>query len=94
MPCTIVAIAALHKPFVHAMMEGHLELRLLLQVAGVAKLGLCLDQQEFPASRHDAASGRRCSSRHSVVCSELTAFMCSVPPAWQVRQRSLISLVE
>ena len=43
----IMAIAALHKPFVHAVMEGHGELRLLLQVAGVAKLGLGLDQQEF-----------------------------------------------
>ena len=28
------------------------------------------------------------------VCTELIAFMCSVPPAWQVMQRSLTSLAE
>lgn len=43
----IVAIAALHEPFVHAVMKRHIELRLLLQVAGVAKLGLCFHEQKF-----------------------------------------------
>ena len=40
----IVAIRALHQPFVHAMMKGHLKLGLLLQVAAVAKLRLLFDQ--------------------------------------------------
>ena len=43
----IVAIGALHQAFVHAMAERHRELRLLLEVAGVAKLRLSLDQQEL-----------------------------------------------
>ncbi len=43
----IVAIGALHQAFVHAMVKGHGELRFLLEVAGVAKLGLGLDQQEL-----------------------------------------------
>ena len=40
--CTVhvVAIAALDQPFIHPMMEGHIELGLLLQMAGVAKFGL------------------------------------------------------
>ena len=43
----IVAVRALDKPLIDAMVERHLELRLLLQVAGVAELRLGLDQQEF-----------------------------------------------
>ncbi len=43
----IVAIAALDEPFVHAMVEGHGKLRLLLQMAAVAQLRLRLHQQEF-----------------------------------------------
>ena len=43
----IVAVRALDKPLIDAMVERHLELRLLLQVAGIAELRLGLDQQEF-----------------------------------------------
>lgn len=43
----IMAIAALNESFVHTVMEWHAKLRLLLQMAGIAKLGLCLHQQEF-----------------------------------------------
>ena len=41
----VVAIAALDQPFIDAMVKGHLELRLLLQMAAVAKLRLRFDQQ-------------------------------------------------
>jgi hypothetical protein len=40
----IVAIAALDQPFVHPMMERHVELGFLLEVAAVAQLGLRLDE--------------------------------------------------
>ena len=40
----VVAIAALHKSFVNAVVERHGKLRLLLQMAAVAKLGLRLHQ--------------------------------------------------
>ena len=43
----VVAIAALDQPFVHAMMERHVELRFLLEMAPVAKLGLRLYEQEI-----------------------------------------------
>lgn len=45
-PVRIVAVAALNEPLIHAVMERHFELRLLLEVAGVAKLGLRLCEQE------------------------------------------------
>lgn len=38
----VVALAALNQSFIDAMMKGHLELRLLLQMTGIAKLGLRL----------------------------------------------------
>lgn len=40
----IVAVRALYKPLIDAVMERHLELRFLLQVAGIAELRLGLDQ--------------------------------------------------
>ena len=43
----IVAIVASDQAFVHAMMEGHGELRFLLRVAGIAKLRLFFHQQKF-----------------------------------------------
>ncbi len=43
----IVAIGALDQPFIYAVMKRHSELRLLLQVARVTKLGLRFHQQEF-----------------------------------------------
>ncbi len=43
----IVAIAALDQAFVHPMMEGHVELGLLLEMASVAELRLRFLQQEF-----------------------------------------------
>ena len=36
----VVAIAALDQSFVHAMVERHVELRFLLEMAPIAKLGL------------------------------------------------------
>jgi hypothetical protein len=39
----IVAVRALDQPLIDAMMERHLELWLLLQVAGIAELRLGLD---------------------------------------------------
>jgi hypothetical protein len=46
-PVHVVAIAALHQPFIHPVMERHVELRFLLKMAGKAKLGLGLDQQKL-----------------------------------------------
>jgi hypothetical protein len=46
-PMWVVTIRALHEPLVYAVMERHLELRFLCEVAGIAKLGLRLRQQEF-----------------------------------------------
>jgi hypothetical protein len=43
----VVAIAALNQPLIHSMMERHLELGPLLEMAGVAKLRLGLDEQEL-----------------------------------------------
>jgi len=43
----VVAIAALDQPFVYPMMKWHVELRFLLEMAPVAKLGLGLYQQEI-----------------------------------------------
>jgi len=40
----VMAIAALNQSFVDAVVERHLELRLLLRMASVAQLGLRLDQ--------------------------------------------------
>jgi hypothetical protein len=46
-----MAVAALDQAFVHAMVEGHVEFGLLLEVATVAKLRLGLYEQEFPGLR-------------------------------------------
>ena len=43
----VVAVGALDQALIYAMPERHIELGLLLQVTGVAKLGLRLDQQLF-----------------------------------------------
>lgn len=43
----VVAIAALDQPFIHAMMERHIELRFLLEMAPIAKFGLGLYEQEI-----------------------------------------------
>jgi len=43
----VVTIRTLNQTFIHAMVEGHLELGLLLQVAGVTKLRLRFHQQKF-----------------------------------------------
>ena len=43
----IVAIAALDQPFVYPMMERHVELCFLLEVAPIAKLGLRLNEQKI-----------------------------------------------
>ena len=43
----IVAVRALHQVFVDPVMERHVELRLLLQVARVTKFRLRLSQQVF-----------------------------------------------
>ena len=43
----IVAIRTLDKTLIHAVAEWHLELGLLLQMAGITKLRLRLDQQKF-----------------------------------------------
>jgi hypothetical protein len=43
----VVAIAALDQPFVHSMMERHIELGSLLEMAPVTKRGLRFDQQKF-----------------------------------------------
>jgi hypothetical protein len=55
----VVAIGALDQPLVYAMAKRHIELRPLLQVAGIAKLGLSLDQHVFPCLRmvHRVAGG-------------------------------------
>ena len=61
----IMAVGALHQPFIHPMMERHLELRFLLQMACVAKLRLRFDEQEIALLSRGAASGTKCSSHHS-----------------------------
>lgn len=43
----VVAVAASNQAFVHAMMEGHFELRLLLEMASVAELRLSFLEKEF-----------------------------------------------
>ena len=43
----IVAVGALHQLLIHAVMERHFELSLLLQVTRITKLRLRLGQQEF-----------------------------------------------
>lgn len=43
----VVAIAALDQPFIHPMMKRHIELGFLLQMAGVAQLGLGLYEQKI-----------------------------------------------
>jgi hypothetical protein len=43
----IVAVRALHQALVHAVVERHVEFRLLRQVAGIAELGLGLHQHEI-----------------------------------------------
>ena len=47
----VVAIAALDQPLIHAMMEGHFELGLLLEMASVAELGLRLFEQKLAGLR-------------------------------------------
>ena len=44
----VVAISARDQPFVYAVAKRHIELSLLLQVAGIAKRGLSLNQHVFP----------------------------------------------
>ena len=39
----VMAVRAVHEAFLDAMVEGHIELRLLVLVAAVAELRLCLD---------------------------------------------------
>ena len=89
----VMAIAALDQTLVHAMVKGHFELRLLLQVAPVAKLGLRLDQQKLGCR---GVMRRMARNATDVVLgmNRIEAFICWVPPAWQVKQRSLISFVE
>ena len=43
----VVAIAALDQPFVHAMMERHVELRFLLEMAPIAKLWLGFNEHKI-----------------------------------------------
>ena len=43
----IVAVCAIHEPFVDAMLEGHGELSANFGVAAIAKIGLFFGQQEF-----------------------------------------------
>lgn len=43
----VMAVSTLHEAFINAMVEGHGELRLLLQMTRVAKLGLRLNQQRL-----------------------------------------------
>ena len=43
----VMTVGTLHETFVDAMVEGHSELRLLLQMARVAKLGLRLREQRL-----------------------------------------------
>ena len=40
----VVAITALHQSFIHSMVEWHVKLSFLLEMARVAKLGLRLDK--------------------------------------------------
>jgi hypothetical protein len=47
----VVAIAALDQAFVHSMMEGHVELSLLLEMASVAELGLRFLEQKLARLR-------------------------------------------
>ena len=56
-PVRVVAVAALDKALIHAVVEGHFELGSLLEVAGVANLGLRLHEQKvriFPVVRRVA----------------------------------------
>ena len=46
-PVRVMAVRALHQPFIYAMVERHVELRLLSQVARVAESGLRARQQMF-----------------------------------------------
>ena len=55
----VMAIATLHESLVDAMVERHGELRLLLQMAGVAELGLGLDEQELGGLRVMRRMARR-----------------------------------
>ncbi len=43
----VVAIATLDQPFIHPMVKRHVELSFLLEMAGVAKLRLGLNQQKL-----------------------------------------------
>src|ERR1700675_4645671 len=43
----VVTVTALDESFVHPVMERHLELGLLIQVAGIAKRWLSFDEQKF-----------------------------------------------
>lgn len=46
-PMGVMAIRALDKPFLDPMVKRHVELSLHLQVAGVAELRLCFDEEEL-----------------------------------------------
>src|SRR5271156_2949309 len=50
-PVDVVAIAAEHQTLVYAVVKGHFELRLLLEVAAIAKLGLGFDEQKLSCLR-------------------------------------------
>ena len=43
----VMTIRTLNKPFFHAMVERHVELRFYLLMAGIAQIGLRLDQQKL-----------------------------------------------
>ena len=92
-PCGLWQSRALDQPFVHPMMERHVELGFLLEMARVAKLGLRLNQQKL---RSFAWCGewQEMQLTSFFIWTELMAFMCCVPPAWQFMQRALISFAD
>lgn len=61
----VMAIRTLNQAFVHAMVEWHLELRFLLQMAGVTKFRLSLDEQELRAA--GVMDGMTGCARHIVL---------------------------
>src|SRR3984957_19169725 len=89
----IMAVSTLDEPFVHSMMERHVEFGLLRQVARITKLGLRLHQHEME-SLPWCGEWQETQLTSFLACSELIAFMCCVPPAWQPRQRASISFAE
>ena len=57
----IMEIGALDQTLVYAMVKGHFELGLLLQMARVTKFGWCFHQQKLLWFANGEASGRRCN---------------------------------